>query len=133
MFARDVNRLEPIPDGPYKLVCYRGFVLAVFNCGKIWDVAASKNLTTHKDRDGYLIGNKRGRAFKIHRLILIVWDRPPLQGKREQALHKNDIKHDNKIGNLYWGCGVQNWKDRKRNLGPSGGNENRGRNNVNKN
>lgn len=61
-------------------------------------------------RDGYSRvslwrGNRRS-SLSVHRLVLSVFDRPPI-GK-EEANHKNGIRADNRIQNLEWCTGSEN-------------------------
>lgn len=58
-------------------------------------------------RDG-----KRHKVF-VHRLVAMTY-LPNDEGK-SFVLHKNDVKHDNRVENLYWGTKKQNRADAFRN------------------
>lgn len=49
----------------------------------------------------------------VHRLVLLTFVGPCPTGKL--ACHRNDIKTDNRLVNLYWGTPVQNSKDANHN------------------
>lgn len=58
----------------------------------------------------YLIKfGKHGKSQYVHKLMLeaFVCERPP--GK--MALHRNDIRTDNRLDNLYWGTPKENCRD----------------------
>ena len=52
------------------------------------------------------------RQEKIHRLVLITFDRPPEPS--EEACHRNGNPTDNRISNLRWGTSKENGADRIR-------------------
>lgn len=60
-----------------------------------------------------LKGAGRPRRFRVHRLVLLAFSRPPKAG--EQARHLNDNKQDNRIENLKWGTAKENKEDARRN------------------
>lgn len=45
----------------------------------------------------------------VHRLVLSAFRRPPEEG--EHAMHKNDIRSDNRLSNLKWGTKKENVED----------------------
>jgi len=64
-------------------------------------------------RTGYLVimlsKNGRKKNYYIHRLMLETFVGPCPEGM--EACHKNDIKTDNRLENLYWGTHSDNSKD----------------------
>lgn len=64
------------------------------------------------DKDGYhmvfLYRDGRPHARKVHRLVLQAFV-GPADGRC--ALHRNDIRNDNRLSNLYWGDALRNHLD----------------------
>ncbi len=50
----------------------------------------------------------RGHVYRLWRLMLITWDRPP--NHKEQANHKNGIRDDDRLENLEWCTQSENMK-----------------------
>lgn len=48
-------------------------------------------------------------TMAVHRLVLSAFRRLP--GPTDHGMHKNDIRHDNRLGNLRWGTKAENAKD----------------------
>jgi len=69
-----------------------------------------KRIKILKDKDGYmfvvLTKDKRRKHFKVHRLVLTAFDRPPKH--KEQCNHKDGNKQNNCIENLEWVTSKQN-------------------------
>jgi hypothetical protein len=65
---------------------------------------------------GYMVHqpSRRGREFKIHRLVCEAFNGPP-PTDRTVCRHLNDVKLDNRPENLAWGTHADNAKDRSRN------------------
>jgi len=63
---------------------------------------------------GYLVvklsKNGKTRIKSIHRMMLEAFVSPCPEGR--EGCHRNDIKTDNRLENLYWGTDKQNGKDR---------------------
>lgn len=57
-----------------------------------------------------VFGRMIKRRFVIARLVLMLFVGPPPKNK-PFALHKNDIKYDNRVENLYWGDANENRND----------------------
>lgn len=69
------------------------------------------------ERFGYPVVSMRNAegkqsVQKVHRLVLLTFKG---KSKRPYGLHRNDIKTDNRIENLYWGTQKQNLDDQKKN------------------
>jgi len=66
------------------------------------------------DRDGYRVttlklpSGKR-KQFKIHQLILLAFVGPKPDGS--ECCHKNHIRYDNRLANLYWGTRLENHQE----------------------
>lgn len=56
-------------------------------------------------------GGRRTREL-VHRLVLLTFDRPPMEG--EQACHRDGNPANNALPNLRWGTQSDNWQDRRR-------------------
>lgn len=52
---------------------------------------------------------ERGKILSVHRLVALAFHGIPTKGKN--CCHKNDIKTDNRLENLYWGTASDNAKD----------------------
>lgn len=69
-------------------------------------------------KDGYkkVVLRRLGFSKKmpVHKLMLLTFKGPPPEGK-PFALHKDDIKLNNSLENLYWGSKSDNMKDAYRN------------------
>lgn len=57
----------------------------------------------------YIGGGRKSPRYKVHRLILLAFIGIPEEGKI--ACHRNDIRNDNRLDNLYWGTHSENTKD----------------------
>lgn len=99
----DYCKLHPIPNYPDYLINLSG---------EIWSLKKKKYLKPYKS-DGYLrvclYSNNKCKTVSIHRLLASVFI-PTLKNK-PQVNHKNGIRDDNRIGNLYWGTSSENAKD----------------------
>lgn len=115
--SRHVLRVESIPAGNYRLIAWSVQIYAVFADGRLWNVRRGEWLKPDRDKDGYLCY----QAGKAHRLVLFAFVGPP-PFKGAQGRHLDDNPSNNNISNLVWGTGTENWEDRKRHRGPSGGN-----------
>lgn len=70
--------------------------------------------------DGYIVLTAGKRHIRTRRpvaqFVLLAFVGPPPVGK-EQACHRDDVRTNNKLSNLYWGDSFDNHQDRKRNDG----------------
>lgn len=77
-------------------------------------------------KSGYLsISRRQDGKFshgRIHQMMLEAFVGPRPRGK--WALHRNDIRNDNRLVNLYWGTPKQNTADRVANGSPLAGESN---------
>jgi DNA-binding XRE family transcriptional regulator len=74
-------------------------------------------LNCASDSDGYLTVHIRGgeltaRHSKVHRIVLETFVGPAPDGC--QACHRNGVRTDNRVENLYWGTAADNSADRHR-------------------
>lgn len=53
------------------------------------------------------------KPYRVHRLVLLAFHGKPQPGY--EACHKNDVREDNRLENLYWGTRSQNRHDAIRN------------------
>lgn len=56
----------------------------------------------------------RGRRVRVHQLVMTVFG-PPRTDPNHVCRHKNDVRGDNRIGNLVWGTSRENSLDAVRN------------------
>lgn len=110
---RDIAKHDPPPVRPYlsQMIKVSSKTYIVWADGIIWNVSDSKYVKQDIDKDGYCICSIGNHTTKVHRLILMVFDRPPEYG--EQARHLNGDPSFNDISNLLWGTGKENWQDRR--------------------
>jgi len=112
-----MERWLPIPDyvGLYEVSSY-GRVRSVDRqhvtrnrWGTMQRVVRGKLLVPYSLK-GYpsvkLYKDAAGKAFRLSRLVLTVFDRLPASG--EEACHENHDTHDNCIENLSWGSRQEN-------------------------
>jgi hypothetical protein len=98
---------------------------AVSNSGLVMRITrtrgarAWKILSASRNRDGYMVVNVGEGTQYVHVLVLetFVGERPA----GFEALHRNDIKNDNRLENLHWGSRAENYADRVRNGGGNHG------------
>jgi hypothetical protein len=76
--------------------------------GETWE-----QLDVIENYDYFLVYLPSGRRAHVHWLVLEAFVGPRPRGML--GLHKNDIKSDNDLENLYWGTPSQNMQDRTRN------------------
>lgn len=91
--------------------------------GRVWSDPKGRHfktgmwLTLVPNDNGYLtvnlLGPDRYRRIRVHRLVLEAFVGPCPDGL--EACHRNDIKTNNQIENLYWGTRRQNMRDAKDN------------------
>lgn len=58
-------------------------------------------------------GGRKASKKYVHRLVLMAFDGMPKEG--QIACHRNDVKTENRISNLYWGTYKENTADQIRN------------------
>lgn len=79
--------------------------------GVVWSISDGKFLKPTTDKDGYYILSIGNHKCKLHRLILMCFDRAPEYG--EEGRHLDGDPAHNDISNLLWGTGKENWQDRR--------------------
>jgi len=76
-------------------------------------IKPSRELRPDVNRKGYhavkLYRNGKGKAFPIHRLVLISFVGPPHLGM--ETCHNNGNPGDNRLSNLRWGTSAENVAD----------------------
>ena len=70
-----------------------------------------KRLNCTKTKKGYMQVRINSKCWRVHRLIAETFLRN--HEKFPFVLHKNDIKTDNRISNLYWGTHLNNMNDKR--------------------
>lgn len=81
--------------------------------GKVWSDRTQKFLSAKKNKHGYLIVAlyQNGRhEIGVHRLVMWTYVGP--QRGSIEVLHKNGVRHDNRLSNLEYGTRSDNAKDR---------------------
>lgn len=107
--------IQPIPNLLGYFISENGDLLSA------WRHAHHGGLLTNRlklifptqNSNGYFYKTFGKKLFFIHNLILTTFKGSRPQGM--QGCHKNDIKWDNRISNLYWGTPKQNDEDRIKN------------------
>lgn len=107
-----VVHADPPNRGPiHKLIKANSKMYIVWADGIIWNVSDSKYCNLEVDKDGYRIASIGNKTCKVHRLILMCFDRAPNYG--EEARHLDGDPSNNDISNLVWGTKKENWQDRR--------------------
>jgi len=112
-----MSELREIPNRRgYFLDIHGNFYSAWVNKGRHGLVLGDKpkKLYGSVGKNGYvLVSFGRRKREYLHRLMLEVFVGPCPIGK--VACHRNDIRQDNRLENLYWGTPTQNIHDRRKN------------------
>lgn len=113
LLFRDIKQvsLPPVREFEFRIVQVNKTIFAVYKDGVVWDIAQERWRVPDIDVDGYRILFLGNRNCKLHRLMLMVFDRAPLYG--EQGRHLDGDPSNNEITNLAWGSGKSNWQDRR--------------------
>lgn len=76
-------------------------------------------VTPELSPDGYLyiLHDYNGATFAVylHRLILYAYKGPPEHWTKNNACHRNDVRTDNRLDNLYWATQAENTQDYRSN------------------
>jgi hypothetical protein len=113
LLFREIFRLvtPPIRDYGFRDIRIKNNLFRVYTDGAVWDISFSRWREPEIDKDGYRVHSLGGKIVKLHRLVLMVFDRAPKHG--EQARHLDGDPSNNDISNLKWGSGKDNWIDRR--------------------
>lgn len=84
----------------------------VYEYGRVWNYKRGHWMKEDLDRDGYSIVTLNGKKFKLHRLVLTLFKRPPKKG--EVCRHRDGVTSHNYASNLMWGTAIQNNRDKER-------------------
>ena len=112
----DSETWKQIPDYPDYLVSSLGkiFVLErISSLGEFLPEGFLKPTNSHGYLSVWLSKNNKWKQFRIHRLVASAFIENP--NNLPKTLHKNDIRTDNRVENLYHGTMKQNYEDAKRN------------------
>jgi hypothetical protein len=113
LLFRDLIDVAPAPirDYEFKDIRIKNNLFRIYTDGAVWDISYSRWREPDIDKDGYRIHHLGSKTVKLHRLILMVYSRPPRQS--EQGRHLDGDPSNNDKSNLEWGTGKQNWIDRR--------------------
>ncbi len=113
LLFRDIKEIDQIPirEFGHKSVQINKSLYAVYTDGCVWDIALGRWRVPDIDADGYRILSLGNKNCKLHRLMLMVFERAPEYG--EQGRHLDGDPSNNEISNLAWGSGKANWADRR--------------------
>ena len=83
-------------------------------CGTV--LGPNGPLKPFKQSNGYirvtLSRDGKVKLFLVHRLVLLVHEGPcPI---KHTAAHRNGIRDDNRLENLYWATGNEQWSDKEK-------------------
>lgn len=105
-----------IPDWPYEASdtgCIRRTKAPVFAGGV---TSVGRKLKPVRLKNGYDqvtltrgFGSSNRRSFRVHRLVAMAFLGNP-RGEKI-VCHRNGVRHDNRVGNLYWGSHADNTMD----------------------
>lgn len=82
--------------------------------GEVHSTFSGKKLKLLLRKDGYLsfhLDNK-GKKGLVHRYVAITF--LPIKDGKNEVCHKNNIKTDNRVENLYWGTHLENMQQARR-------------------
>lgn len=89
---------------------HEGKVYRVYEDGRVYSHQNNRWLTPEIDKDGYSIVWIGDLRFKLHRLLLTVFIRPPKSG--EVSRHRDGNTSNNHVRNLEWGTTSDNERDK---------------------
>jgi len=126
MEAREFPRFESLPGEEWRPISNaRGYEISNFGRARTWKLnrhrmaPQPKLLRQWKDPLGYryvtVSVNDKKRTTATHRLVAEAFI-GPVAGD-DYVCHKNDVKHDNRLVNLYVGDAKSNAQDKARNGG----------------
>jgi hypothetical protein len=107
---------ETIKDFPGYLICRDGRVISLnrkIGCRKVISDIKKSRIDNRGYPIVYLYANGKGMLKGVHRLIAEAFI--PNPENKPMVLHKDDIKTNYNIDNLYWGDRSENSKDSYRN------------------
>lgn len=94
---------KPIPSIPHHEASNYGHIRSVSRRvpakGGSTRMAPGKIKKTHPNNDGYLMVSINRRRYRVHRLVASAF----FGMSDSYVLHKNDVKTDNRLSNLYYG------------------------------
>jgi hypothetical protein len=110
---RQIQPLQfpPIREYESRLIKINRDVFCIYSDGAVWDIGQSRWRVPDIDKWGYRTLSLGGQTCKLHRLMLMIFNRAPAYG--EQSRHLDGNPSNNQIENLKWGSGKQNWVDRR--------------------
>lgn len=88
----------------------------VSNTGAVFSKLRNRNLNL-QDVDGYLRVRLYDKSYLVHRVVYCSFNRIPLEfisHKYSVICHKNDVRSDNRLENLYIGTQMENVHDMMR-------------------
>jgi len=83
--------------------------LKVKRNGSIYDTKKKRHVKTRSDGRGYLCCDIDGKTHKVHKIVCTLAHGPKPSDKH-LPMHRNNVKTDNRICNLFWGTRSENAK-----------------------
>lgn len=102
-----------IPKGNWKPITLHGNVYRIYDDGRVWSTVKNRELHSWNKAGYKILGvqneEKKLINYRVHRLILELFDRPAKEG--EFGRHLDDDRTNNHISNLAWGLQAENVED----------------------
>lgn len=97
---------DNIPELPGYHITRNGKLYSRYHKAGHYMINTYHILHPNLSNSGYQVVRKKGKYFSIHRLVATVYI--PNPDNKPFVCHKNNIRTDNRVENLYWGTHKEN-------------------------